>query len=150
VQTGQTVTASSDADMAPTVEADALYTVTLAPRASVSFAHTPGKVFGDGAAGTTGLLRFHAAQAGLHRITLDAGMWVDVVNAGQLVDSTAFRGRQPCGPIHKSVEVSLPAGDRSDRADLRTGNGAGPHDDHIGETVGASGDCASVAPAPSW
>jgi hypothetical protein len=91
------------------VEADQLYTVTLSPRASVAFAHAPGKTVGDEATGTAGLLLFRPTQAGLYRITLDAGMWLDVVNAGQLVDSNGFRGRQPCGPIHKSVEWSLPA-----------------------------------------
>jgi hypothetical protein len=108
--TGKAVTAAPNATAAPRVDADVLYTVTLAPRASVAFAHPPGKTVGDGAVGTAGLVAFRPAQAGLYHITLDAGMWVDVVNAGQLVDSNGFRGRQPCGPIHKSVEWSLPAG----------------------------------------
>jgi hypothetical protein len=108
-QTGKAVTATPNSTSAPSVTADVLYTVTLAPRASVTFAHAPGKTVGDGAGGTAGLLTFRPAQAGLYRITLDAGMWVDIVNAGQIVDSNGFRGRQPCGPIHKSVEWSLPA-----------------------------------------
>jgi hypothetical protein len=77
----------------------------------VAFAHAPGKSFGDAAEGTAGLLRFRPPQSGRYRITLDAGMWIDVVDAGGLVDSNAFRGRQPCGPIHKSVEWQMPAGE---------------------------------------
>jgi len=88
---------------APKVGEDELYAVTLARRADVAFVHAPGKSVG-GNAGTAGLLRFHPKHAGLYRITLDAGVWIDVVNGGQLVDSNGFRGRQPCGPIHKSVE----------------------------------------------
>jgi len=109
-QAGHPITAASRASAAPRVETDALYTVTLAPRADIAFVHSPGKVVG-GDAGTAGLLLFHPARAGFYRITLDAAMWIDAVNGNQLIDSTEFRGHAPCGTIHKSVEWSLPAAD---------------------------------------
>jgi len=109
-QAGHPIRAAAHASAAPRVDLDTLYIVTLAPRADVAFAHPPGKVVG-GDAGTAGLLVFHPARAGSYRITLDAGMWIDAVNGNQLIDSTGFRGRAPCGTIHKSVEWSLPAAD---------------------------------------
>jgi len=109
-QAGHPISAASHASAAPRVDLDTLYIVTLAPRADVAFAHPPGKVVG-GDAGTAGLLVFHPARAGSYRITLDAGMWIDAVNGDRLIDSTGFRGRAPCGTIHKSVEWSLPAED---------------------------------------
>jgi hypothetical protein len=47
--------------------------------------------------------------AGRYRITLDAPMWIDVIDADQPIQSTAFQRQRPCTLIHKSVEWSLPA-----------------------------------------
>ena len=57
-------------------------------------AHASGKTFaGDGAGG---LLTVRVPVAGRYRITLDAPMWLDVINADSPIESTAFQGQKPC------------------------------------------------------
>jgi hypothetical protein len=107
--TAKPISAAVEPRAAPRIDADVAYSVRLRPRAGVAFAHAPGKDVG-GDAGAGGLLLFRPAATGAYRITLDAGMWIDVVKDGELIESTGFRGRQPCGPIHKSVGWKLAAG----------------------------------------
>jgi len=107
-QPAQSIAAAADAKSAPRIDVDVPYSVRLRPRADVAFAHAPGKDAG-GDAGAGGLLVFRPKVAGAYRITLDTGLWVDVVRGGELVASSGFRGRQPCGPIHKSVGWMLSA-----------------------------------------
>jgi hypothetical protein len=49
------------------------------------------------------------AKAGSYKITLSAEGWVDVVQDGQAVKSTAFSGALGCEGIRKSVKFDLAA-----------------------------------------
>ena len=48
-------------------------------------------------------------QAGTYKVTLSAAAWVDVVQAGRLVKSSAFSGAVGCAGIRKSVKFDLTA-----------------------------------------
>jgi hypothetical protein len=62
----------------------------------------------DGAQG--GLVRFRVEQAGLYRISLASGHWVDVIAHDEAVVSRDHQGARGCEPLHKIVEFDLPAG----------------------------------------
>jgi hypothetical protein len=49
------------------------------------------------------------AKAGSYKITLSAEGWIDVVQDGQAVKSTAFSGAMSCEGIRKSVKFDLAA-----------------------------------------
>jgi hypothetical protein len=48
-------------------------------------------------------------NAGMYRITLSEGAWIDVVQAGQPVKSRAHSGAKGCEGIRKSVKFELTA-----------------------------------------
>lgn len=50
-------------------------------------------------------------KAGLYQVSLSREGWIDVVQAGKLLDSTAFTGRRECSLLRKSVRYELPAGE---------------------------------------
>ncbi|HEX4408631.1 MAG TPA: hypothetical protein VH206_07660 [Xanthobacteraceae bacterium] len=49
------------------------------------------------------------AKAGSYKITLSSEGWVDVIQGGHTVKSTAFSGAQGCEGIRKSVKFNLAA-----------------------------------------
>jgi hypothetical protein len=49
------------------------------------------------------------AQAGAYKITLSSEGWIDVIQNGQFVKSTAFSGATGCEGIRKSVKFNLAA-----------------------------------------
>jgi hypothetical protein len=49
------------------------------------------------------------AKAGTYRVTLSASAWIDVVQAGKEVKSTAFSGATGCEGVRKSVKFELAA-----------------------------------------
>jgi hypothetical protein len=49
------------------------------------------------------------AQAGIYKITLSSEGWIDVIQGGQFVKSTAFSGATGCEGIRKSVKFALAA-----------------------------------------
>jgi hypothetical protein len=108
--TPEPVTAGHDLASAPTLKAQELYEVTLAPQDTVKFVAPPGKKsLADGAFG--GLVHLKVPAAGSYRISLDAGVWIDVVSHQKLVDATDFGGMHRCDAPHKVVVFNLPAGD---------------------------------------
>ena len=48
-------------------------------------------------------------QAGTYKITLSAGGWIDVIQAGRTVKSSAFSGATGCDGMRKSVKFDLAA-----------------------------------------
>ena len=86
-----------------------LYEVKLAPQGTVAFALAPGKPTRDESA-HGGLVHFRVAAAGVYRISLSSGHWVDVVADGKFIKSRDFQGAHGCERPHKIVEFELPAG----------------------------------------
>lgn len=82
---------------------------TLAPSQGLSWVATPGK---PGAAGSFGgMFEFSAPAAGDYLVGLSAPAWIEVVEAGHLLDSTDHRHSGPCSPVRKVVTFHLGAGD---------------------------------------
>lgn len=108
-QTAASVTAATKPGThAPLVQIDKLYELKLSPQSGVTYAAKPGKpTTSDSARG--GLVRFHTGKAGLYRVSLTSGHWIDVVDGEQLVKSKDFSGSHDCARPHKIVEFELPA-----------------------------------------
>ena len=93
---------------APLLQVDTLYELKLAPQGAVTYSSKPAKpTLDDSAQG--GLVRFHVEQAGLYRISITSGHWIDVIEGDQLVKSKDFQGSRGCARPHKIVEFDLPA-----------------------------------------
>jgi hypothetical protein len=108
-KTAETAVAAHDAASAPVVKADKLYELALSPQDGVKFVLPPGKKsLPDGA--FAGLVRLQVPTAGLYRISLDQGLWIDVVGHHQMIDSTDFAGATGCTAPRKIVQFILPAG----------------------------------------
>jgi hypothetical protein len=94
---------------APLIELDKLYELKLSSQAAVTYPAKPAKpTLNDSAQG--GLVRFHVDKAGLYRISVTSGHWIDVVDGEQLVKSRDFQGARGCERPHKIVEFDLSAG----------------------------------------
>jgi hypothetical protein len=108
-QTATPVTAATKpGSAAPLVKIDKLYELKLAPQSGVTYSAPPAKPAKDANA-QGGLVRFHTKQAGLYRVSLASGHWIDVVDRGQLVKSKDYSGSHTCPRPHKIVEFELPA-----------------------------------------
>jgi hypothetical protein len=87
-------------------------TLALEPAKSVTMPVPPGvkkqAVGGDTFSGW--LTLGGVAKPGLYQISLSHEGWIDVVQNGALVKSSAFTGRKECAPIHKSVRFEIGAG----------------------------------------
>lgn len=95
---------------APAIVLDKLYRLRLAPQDHVALAVPPGKkTHRDGA--YAGLVRLHIAVGGLYRVALSQRFWVDAVQEGRVVASTAFTGAPGCSSPHKIVLYRLVPGD---------------------------------------
>jgi len=102
------LTAGKDAASAPRLSVDQLYQVALAPQAEVQLPTPPGhKHGGDGS--LSGLLRLQIPQAGLYRVSLSEGDWIDLVHDGATITSQDHQGRAGCSASHKVVQFQLPA-----------------------------------------
>jgi hypothetical protein len=82
----------------------------LQPQASVAFILPPERQpkspdsFG-------GVISFaNVPRAGLYQITLSAEAWIDVIQDGQALKSTAHSGKRGCADIRKSVRFDLKPG----------------------------------------
>jgi hypothetical protein len=108
-QTAKPVVASAqDGAKAPRLQVDALYELKLVPQGSVTYVIKPTKpALDDSTQG--GLARFHVTKAGLYRVSITSGHWIDVVDADQLVKSKDFQGAHGCARPHKIVEFELAA-----------------------------------------
>jgi hypothetical protein len=82
----------------------------LQPHASVSFLLPPERQ-PKSADSFSGVISFaNLAKAGLYQITLSAEAWIDVIQDGQAVKSTAFSGKRGCADVRKSVRFELKPG----------------------------------------
>lgn len=101
--------AAEDAGSAPTLVAGRLYALTLKPQEAVRYAvPSTKKMLADGAFG--GLLKFRVEQAGVYRVAIDAGFWLDVVHQGKALPAADFNGSTGCAGPRKVVVYELPAG----------------------------------------
>ena len=108
-QTPQAITAAVKPGAAvPQLRAGTLYSLKLADQAAVTFAAGPGKTNGAGDA-HAGLVHFNVKEAGRYRVSIASGLWVDFVDAGQLVPAVDFQGHVGCERPRKIVEFDLPA-----------------------------------------
>jgi hypothetical protein len=100
--------AGHDSTSAPAIKTQTLYDLSLSPQDGVKFAAGPGKKqLSDGAFG--GLVHFRVPKAGAYRVSLDQGLWIDIVNNQQLIESTDFTGAHACSAPRKIVQYTLPA-----------------------------------------
>jgi hypothetical protein len=95
---------------APALAPEKLYELELRAQPEVRFAAPPGHVWPKEAT-YAGLARLTVEAAGLYRIALDQGAWIDVVVKGALLPLRDSQGRTGCNAPHKIVEFSLPAGE---------------------------------------
>ena len=108
--TPESVTAGHDLASAPSLKAQRLYEVALAPQDSVKFVLPPQKkALADGA--FAGLAHLKVPAAGSYRVSLDAGFWIDVIGNQKVIDSTDFGGSSGCSTPRKVVFFTLPAGE---------------------------------------
>jgi hypothetical protein len=108
-KTAETAVAGHDAASAPVIKADQLYELSLSPQDGVKFVLPPSKkALPDGA--FAGLVHLKVPSAGVYRISLDQGFWIDVVGDHQMVQSTDFTGASGCTAPRKIVQFNLPAG----------------------------------------
>jgi hypothetical protein len=132
------VMAARDGTAPPALVPAQLYDVTLSPQADVHFPQTPAKkVSVDGAFG--GIARVHVAQAGLYRISLDVGAWVDLVDQNKLLPTNDFVGQQGCDAPHKIVQFDLHTGDLVLQL-------SGSSNQHVHLTITHSPGAAAAAP----
>ena len=104
----ESLTAGHDLASAPTMKAQTLYELALAPQDTVKFILPPGKRgLPDGA--FAGVIHLHVPAAGSYRVSLDAGFWIDVVGDQKLIESSDFGGMSGCNTPRKVVIFNLPA-----------------------------------------
>lgn len=101
--------AGRDRASAPTVVPDRLVELTLVPLGQVSYAATPGRATPSQDA-LGGLAMLTVPRAGPYRISVNQGVWIDVVAQGQLVPAVDYEGSRSCDAPHKVVVFNLPAG----------------------------------------
>ena len=93
---------------APLVKLDEPYEFKLSPQSGVTYSAQPMKpTLNDSAQG--GLVRFHTGKAGLYRVAITTGHWLDVVDGETPIKSKDFSGSRECPRPHKIVEFELPA-----------------------------------------
>ncbi|MBK9494080.1 MAG: hypothetical protein IT475_10560 [Aquimonas sp.] len=104
---GLPLQAGSDAAEAPDLLAGELYEVVLQAQEDVQLVVPPSKAML--AEGTyAGVLRLRIPAAGRYRIALDSGAWMDVVDAGSVINSSEFSGALTCTKPAKIVLYDLP------------------------------------------
>jgi len=103
------IRAGRDSAAAPLIGKARAYRVALAPQSAVHFAAGPGK-FSEAGGRFAGLARVKIPRPGRYRVSLDAGAWVDVVVAGNVVQASAYTGSHECARLRKVVEFQLPSG----------------------------------------
>jgi hypothetical protein len=85
-------------------------TLELQPHASVSFTLPPERQ-PKSADSFSGVISFaNVPKAGLYQITLSTEAWIDVIQNGQTLKSTAFSGKRGCADVRKSVRFELRPG----------------------------------------
>lgn len=101
--------AGRDRASAPGLATDRLVELTLVPQGQVTFAATPGRA-GPRQDTFGGLATLAVTQTGPYRISVNQGVWIDVVSQGQLVPAVDYEGSRSCDAPHKVVVFNLRAG----------------------------------------
>jgi hypothetical protein len=93
---------------APALDVDKVYELKLSAQSGVTYVVKPAKpTLDDSAQG--GIARFHIARAGLYRVSITSGHWIDVIDGQESIKSKDFQGARGCERPHKIVEFELPA-----------------------------------------
>lgn len=101
--------ASANAQGAPQASTATLYDVQLAPQADVKFVAEPGKItVNDGS--YAGVLNYTPVKDGELRVTVNEAVWLDVIEKGAPLRSTAHTGSANCGLLRKSVQFDVKKG----------------------------------------
>jgi len=101
--------AGREVSPAPLLMLERLYELRLAPQGVVTYAVSPQKQrpvaedFG-------GLAHLKFDRPGTYRVSLDQGLWIDLVADGKLIASSDFQGNPGCRAPHKIMQYVLPAG----------------------------------------
>jgi hypothetical protein len=108
-QTPTSITAGTKpGTQVPLVKLDKPYELDLSPQSGITYSAQPMKpTLNDSARG--GLVRFHTGKAGLYRVAITTGHWLDVVDGDKPIESKDFSGSRECPRPHKIVEFELPA-----------------------------------------
>jgi len=106
----QDVSSASKADGLPraALTIDRGATVALHPTREVSYVAQPDKPGGSVASG--GLLSVSIATAGTYQVNLSSGAWIDLLQDGKAVLSTAHAPGPACTGIRKTVQFPLQPG----------------------------------------
>lgn len=81
----------------------------LHPTRQVAYVAQPEKPGGSVAYG--GMLRVRIARAGIYRVVLGSGAWIDVLRDGRTVAASAHAPGPACSTARKTVEFPLGTGD---------------------------------------
>lgn len=104
------VSAAGAADLGEaTLEPGQAVTATLHPTRQVAYLAQPEKPGGSVAHG--GLFRVRIAAPGTYRFVLGSGAWIDVLEDGRPVASSAHAPGPACATARKTVEFPLQKGD---------------------------------------
>ncbi len=109
-QSAGVLSAAKSNAAAPAVAPDRLYEVRLLPAAQVGFPVAPLGHHSKAEGTYGGLAQLRVPSAGTWRISLSEPAWVDVVNAGAVLQPKDFQGRHGCSAPHKILRYELPAG----------------------------------------
>jgi len=103
------LTAAAGADAsAATLTIGQAADLALHPTPHVAYPVAPARP-GD-AASYGGVAQFSVAKAGIYRVALDTGAWVDIVTEGRSLESQAHGHGPACSGIHKMVDFQLEPG----------------------------------------
>jgi hypothetical protein len=100
--------AGKDTKSAPTVATDHLYELQLVPQDQAAFSVTPGKGSPPDSS-FAGIAAFKVPTPGSYRISVDAPLWIDVVEDGKLKRARDYEGQHDCRAPHKIVVFDLDA-----------------------------------------
>jgi len=109
-QKARTLAAGNAAPTAPTLSTDQLFQLQLQAQPAVTFVRPPGRKAPTDGTTYAGLARLSVKTAGVYRIALDEGVWVDAIANDSLIETKDFQGRHGCNAPHKIIEFVLPAG----------------------------------------
>lgn len=101
------VKAGTDAGNAPMGAVGRAMEVHLASQAAVHLAAAPAQDRG-GAERKAGLVGFEKLEAGDWRVSVDRFVWIDLVRAGELLESGAFQMESECPALFKTVVFHVP------------------------------------------
>ena len=80
----------------------------LAPTPQVSFATTPNKA--PAPTTNSGMVIFTVTTAGTYRVALGTSAWINVVQGGKFLSSTAHTHKLGCAGVRKLVDFALTPG----------------------------------------